>query len=194
MNESKCAVCGRKLTLFNRAGKSGLCLRDYRRQNLYFRYFDLLHPTCEAATERHVRDIFVKLIPMLLVFLVVSWIGTAIFGRTAGWFFMAAGLFIGFRAGYPYKGHPVDRLRYERFFYVFTGAIALGSVLVALFSPAAMQELSSMLLTNLYPQYIAILPALLIALVGVYLFVKRDEFSSDLAYAEWQHAHPERIV
>jgi hypothetical protein len=180
--------------MFNRAGKSGLCLKDYRKQNLYYRYFDLLHPTCEAATERHVRDIFGKLIPLLLVFLAVSWSGTALFGRTAGWFFMAFGLFLGYRAGYPSKGHPVDRLRYERFFYVFAAAMAVGTIVVMLLSPASMQTLSSMLLTRLYPQYIAILPAALTALAGVYLFVKRDEFASDMAYSEWQHAHPERMV
>lgn len=194
MTSASCAVCGRKLTLFNRAGNTGLCIRDYRKQTHFYKYFDIFHPTCEAATERHVHDIFGRLIAMLLAFLAVSWIGTAVFGQTVGWFFMAAGLYLGYKAGFPSKGHPVDKLRFERFFYIFGAAMVLGTMLIVLISPAAMQNLGSIVYTRLYPQYMSLIPALVIALVGVYLFVKRDEFVSDMAYSEWQAAHPERMT
>lgn len=194
MTASTCAMCGRKLTLFNRAGNTGLCIRDYRKQTVFYRYFDVFHPTCEAATERHVHDIFGRLIPMLLAFLAVSWIGTAVFGTTIGWFFMAAGLFLAYRAGYPAKGHPVDQLRFQRFFYVFAGVMVAGSVLLALISPPAMQNLPSIVYTRLYPQYMMLIPAVVIALVVVYLFVERDELTSDTAYTEWKTIHPERMT
>ena len=92
MTTSTCAACGRKLTFLNRAGNTGMCREDYRRTTLFYEYFDIYHPTCEAATERHVSDIFSRILPMLGVFLVISAIGTAIFGIAAGWAFMAAGL------------------------------------------------------------------------------------------------------
>ena len=193
MTVSTCATCGRKLTFLNRAGKTGMCREDYRRATLFYEYFDIYHPTCEAATERHVRDVFKRLLAMLGVFIAVSAIGTAIFGIAAGLAFMAAGLYLGYRAGFPSRGHPVDKLRYERFFYVFAAVMAIGTAVIAAVQPAAMRGLGSAILTRLYPLGIMLFPAIIIGLVATYAFLKRDEMVSDDAYAEWQEHHPERM-
>ena len=170
-----------------------MCREDYRRATLFYEYFDIYHPTCEAATERHVRDIFTRLLPMLGVFIVTSAIGTAIFGITIGWAFMAAGLYLGYRAGFPSRGHPVDKLRYERFFYVFAATMVIGTIGIAAAQPAVMRNLGSALLTRLYPLGVMLFPAIIIGLITTYIFLKRDEMVSDDAYAEWQERHPDRM-
>ena len=194
MTPSTCAVCGRKLTLFNRAGRSGYCMRDYRKKRLFYDYFDIHHPTCEAATERHVHYIFGQIALMVLAYIAIAWIGTAVFGTTAGWFFIAAGLYLGFLAGYPNKRHPVDKLRYVRFFGVFAAAILIGTLLVTLLAADQAQAQSNIAYARLYPQYMTLFPALVAALIGTYAFVKRDEITSDDAYSEWQDKLPAKPI
>lgn len=194
MINSTCAVCGRKLTILNRANNSGLCRRDYRKKTLFYDYFTLYHPTCEAATERHVHNIFQKMALLLLVYVVVAWLGTALFGTAASWLFMAAGLFLGFQAGYPARGHPVDKIRYIRFFVTFGIAVFLGNLLILLYASAQMQAQANFIYVRLYPHYISLFPAVILALTAVYLFVKRDEIVSDNAYTEWQEDRPRNVV
>lgn len=190
MSASTCAVCGRQLNLFNRAGNTGLCIRDYRKKTLYYDYFDIHHPTCEAATERHVNAIFGRVLLLVLTYVAVTWLGTMIFGSTAGWLFMAAGLYLGFLAGYPSKRHPVDKMRYMRFFGVFTVAVLIGTLLAMLLTADQAQAQANIAAIRLYPHFLSLFPAVIIALIAVYAFVKRDETVSDNAYSEWQENRP----
>jgi len=168
-------------------------MRDYRKKAIFYDYFEIHHPTCEAATERHVSSIFGRLALLVLAYIAVAWIGTAIFGPVAGWFFIAAGLYLGFLAGYPAKGHPVDKLRYNRFFGVFAAAVLLGTLFFTLFASNQALAQSNIVYARLYPQYMTLFPAILIDLIVVYVFVKRDEITSDDAYSAWQDRLPRKV-